>query len=119
MAPAACYVATLRVGGGARLKILDARVMSKAVVRTSVGCEELDARDGENILIRDDAPAFADVVHRVLREPVLRQRLENATRRTAERTYECDVIGRTMIPRLRGAARVRRPPQSLSRPENM
>src|SRR5262245_27477951 len=48
-----CFVVPLRVGGGTRLKILDAWAMGKAVVSTSVGCEGLEARDGENILIRD------------------------------------------------------------------
>src|SRR5690606_31191569 len=36
---AACFVVPLRVGGGTRLKILDAWAMGKAVVSTSVGCE--------------------------------------------------------------------------------
>ncbi len=95
---AACYVVPLRVGGGTRLKILDAWAMGKAVVSTSVGCEGLDARDGENILIRDEPAGFADAVHRVLRDPALRERLGNAARRTVETTYDWDVIGRTMIP---------------------
>src|SRR5439155_14376938 len=40
---AACYVVPLRVGGGTRLKILDAWAMGKAVVSTSIGCEGLVA----------------------------------------------------------------------------
>jgi glycosyltransferase involved in cell wall biosynthesis len=40
---AACYVVPLRVGGGTRLKILDAWAMGKAVVSTSIGCEGLAA----------------------------------------------------------------------------
>lgn len=98
VARAACYVVPLRVGGGTRLKILDAWAMGKTVVSTSVGCEGLDARDGVNILIRDDPAGFADAVHRVLREPTVRERLGKAARQTAERTYDWDVIGQTMIP---------------------
>ena len=95
---AACYVVPLRVGGGTRLKILDAWAMGKAVVSTRVGCEGLDARDGENILIRDEPAGFADAVHQVLRDRALRERLGNAARKTVETTYDWDVIGQAMIP---------------------
>ncbi|MEW5929181.1 MAG: glycosyltransferase family 4 protein [Gemmatimonadota bacterium] len=93
---AACYVVPLRVGGGTRLKILDAWAMGKAVVSTPVGCEGLDARDGENILVRDDPAEFAAAVRRVLDDEALRARLGEGARRTAEEVYEWDVIGRSM-----------------------
>lgn len=94
---AACYVVPLRVGGGTRLKILDAWAMGKAVVSTTVGCEGLDARDGENILVRDDPAEFAAATRRVLEDEALRARLGESARRTAEEVYEWDVIGRSMI----------------------
>lgn len=92
----ACYVAPLRVGGGTRLKILDAWAMGKAIVSTSIGCEGLDARDGENILIRDTAAGFADAVTMVLNDPALRTRLERGARETVESTYSWEIIGRGM-----------------------
>jgi glycosyltransferase involved in cell wall biosynthesis len=93
---AACYVVPLRVGGGTRLKILDAWAMGKAVVSTSIGCEGLDARDGENILVRDDPAEFAAAVRRVLEDEALRARLGEGARRTAEEVYEWEVIGASM-----------------------
>ena len=62
LAEAACCVVPLRAGGGTRLKILDAWAMGKAVVSTSIGCEGLDAVDGENILVRDEPDALAAAV---------------------------------------------------------
>jgi glycosyltransferase involved in cell wall biosynthesis len=94
---AACYVVPLRVGGGTRLKILDAWAMGKAIVSTSVGCEGLDARDGWNILIRDDPDAFAEAVRRVLEDRQLRERLEANARATAEQQYEWDLIGGRLV----------------------
>jgi polysaccharide biosynthesis protein PslH len=94
---AACYVVPLRVGGGTRVKILDAWAMGKAVVSTTVGCEGLEAVDGENILIRDDPQEFADAVRRVLGDPELRRRLGTAARRTVERRYGWEVIGERML----------------------
>ena len=93
---AACYVVPLRVGGGTRLKILDAWAMGKAIVSTSVGCEGLDAVDGQNILIRDDPTAFAAAVTTVLGDPALRASLERNARLTAEQKYSWEVIGATM-----------------------
>lgn len=94
----ACYVVPLRVGGGTRLKIVDAWAMGKAVVSTSIGCEGLDARDGENILVRDTPEEFAAAVESVLADPALRRRLEAGARATAERVYDWDVIGERMVP---------------------
>lgn len=94
---AACYVVPLRAGGGTRLKILDAWAMGKAVVSTSVGCEGLHARDGENILIRDEPDAFAEAVLQVLRSPGLRDRIGRNARRTAESDYDWGVIGKRMV----------------------
>jgi glycosyltransferase involved in cell wall biosynthesis len=94
---AACHIVPLRVGGGTRLKILNAWAMGKAVVSTSIGCEGLAATDGENILIRDGPKAFADAVATVLADDVLRRRLGNAGRETAERLYSWNRVGERMI----------------------
>lgn len=93
IAGAACYVVPLRVGGGTRLKILDAWAMGKAVVSTSMGCEGLHAVDGENIVIRDTPASFAQAVADVLLDSNLRERLGRAARLTAERLYSWEVIG--------------------------
>ena len=94
---AACCIAPIRVGGGTRIKILDAWAMGKAVVSTSIGCEGLAAADSDNILVRDDPRAFAEAVLAVLNDASLRQRLGRAGRSTAERVYSWETIGRGMI----------------------
>lgn len=94
---AACYVVPIRVGGGTRLKILDAWAMGKAVVSTTVGCEGLDATDGWNIIIRDDPAEFAAAVKEILNDEELRRRLGANARATAERNYSWNVIGERMI----------------------
>jgi glycosyltransferase involved in cell wall biosynthesis len=92
-AAAQCSVVPLRVGGGTRLKILDAWSMGKAVVSTSIGCEGLATVDGRNILIRDDAKSFADAVVQILSDADLRKRLGNEGRRTVENHYAWSIIG--------------------------
>ena len=93
---AACYVVPLRVGGGTRLKILEAWAMGKAVVSTSIGCEGLAAEDGRNILIRDDPASFAQAVRDVLRDETFRRRLGAEGRRTVERLYSWERIGESL-----------------------
>ncbi len=96
---AACFVVPLRVGGGTRLKILDAWAMGKALVTTSVGCEGLEAVDGGNALIRDTPESFASAVRDVLHDAALRARLGAAARETVERRYGWDSIGTTLTAR--------------------
>ncbi len=101
LAAARCCIVPLRIGGGTRLKILDAWAMGKAVVSTSIGCEGLDAVDGENILIRDTPDAIAGAVVQVLRDADLRAHLERNGRRVATETYNWSVVGQ----RIRSAYR--------------
>ena len=93
LAQARCCVVPIRIGGGTRLKILDAWAMGKAVVSTSIGCEGLAVVDGENIVIRDQPDAFADAVLRVLHDAPFRTHLERGARRTAVGTYGWGAIG--------------------------
>jgi glycosyltransferase involved in cell wall biosynthesis len=94
---ARCHVVPLRAGGGTRLKILNSWAMGKPVVSTSLGCEGLEAVDGDNILIRDDPKAFADAVGDVLTNDALRGHLGDRGRKTAETRYSWDGIGEQMI----------------------
>ena len=93
---ASCFIAPLRVGGGTRLKLLDAWAMGKAVVSTSLGAEGLEIAEGENILIADTARDFAKHVMLVLEDSLVRSRLEEGARGIAEREYSWDVLGKRM-----------------------
>ena len=90
-------IVPLRVGGGSRLKILDSWAMGKAVVSTPVGCEGLDARDGENILIRESPPEFAAGILSLLEETSLRTGIEKNARRVAEETYSWDAVAGILL----------------------
>jgi glycosyltransferase involved in cell wall biosynthesis len=99
MSAAACHIVPLRIGGGTRLKILNAWAMGKPVVSTSVGCEGLRAIDGDNILIRNDPREFASAIRSILSDESLRTSLGQRGRSTVERYYSWDVVGQQMIDR--------------------
>ena len=80
-------IAPLRVGGGTRLKIVEAMAMGKAIVSTTIGAEGIDVTAEEDILLADEPGAFADQVGRALDDAALRRRLGVAARRLVERRY--------------------------------
>jgi glycosyltransferase involved in cell wall biosynthesis len=93
----AVYVVPLRVGGGTRLKVLDAMAMGKAMVSTSIGCEGIDVRDGEHLVKADTPRTFADATVSLLQDPSRRLALGRAARALAEQRYAWPVIGRQLL----------------------
>jgi glycosyltransferase involved in cell wall biosynthesis len=88
----ACVV-PLRLGGGTRLKILEAMALGTPVISTLKGAEGLEVEDGVHLLLAETAGEFAAQVLRVLGSPELRENLRrNAARLVAEK-YEWSLIG--------------------------
>ena len=75
LASAACVVAPLRMGGGTRLKVLEALSMQKPLVSTTLGCEGLDVRDAEHLLIADGPDDMARAVTTLLEDRGFGERL--------------------------------------------
>jgi glycosyltransferase involved in cell wall biosynthesis len=78
-------IAPLLVGGGTRLKILEAMALRAPVIATPKGAEGLDSTPGIHLLLAETPDAFAQSVIRLLQNPGLRQQLsDNAYRLVAE-----------------------------------
>ncbi|MBI5670695.1 MAG: glycosyltransferase [Chloroflexi bacterium] len=75
-------------GGGMRVKILNALSQGIPMVSTTVGCEGINVRSGEDILIADDPQAFADACTRLLTDVALNDCITRNGRRTAEQQYD-------------------------------
>jgi len=102
------YVVPLRVGGGTRLKVLDAMAMGKALVSTSVGCEGIDVTPGEHLLVADTPPAFARAVLELLGSPARRLALGRAGRALVESRYSWGIVAENLLNAYRQAIVVRR-----------
>jgi glycosyltransferase involved in cell wall biosynthesis len=81
------FIVPIRIGGGSRLKILEAFAMKKAVVSTSIGAEGIDITPGKNILIADTPAEFSAAVLKLFQDPGLRLRLGKAGRDLVESKY--------------------------------
>jgi polysaccharide biosynthesis protein PslH len=81
------FVVPLHAGSGMRVKILDAWAWGLPVVSTPIGAEGIEVRDGENILLASDAPAFARATLRLLTHTELNQRLRSSGRSWVETHY--------------------------------
>jgi glycosyltransferase involved in cell wall biosynthesis len=82
------FVVPLRSGGGMRVKILDAWSRAIPVVRTAIGAEGLELRNGENIFLADDPQTFSDEVVRLLNNPETAGKVGAQGRRTVESHYD-------------------------------
>ena len=87
LAEAAVAIAPLLIGGGTRLKIVEAMAMAKAVVSTSLGAEGIAAEPGREIALADDPADFAATLKRVLEDRSLRERMGLAARALVEKRY--------------------------------
>ena len=82
----------LRIGGGSRLKILEALASGLPVVSTRVGAEGLCLRDGEHLVIADEPGALAAALLDAIRDPAAAQALAERGRALVLERYDWDVL---------------------------
>lgn len=70
---ARAFVVPLRIGGGMRIKILNAFSKGIPVISTSIGCEGLPVTAGQHLLIGDTPEEFADATLKLLNDPLAGQ----------------------------------------------
>jgi polysaccharide biosynthesis protein PslH len=90
------YVVPIRVGGGTRLKILDAFASGIPVVSTHAGCEGIEARDDVELLVRDTPDTFARAVLELVADRERRNAIAAAGRNLVEKRYSWTQIGTAM-----------------------
>ncbi|GJM42292.1 MAG: hypothetical protein DHS20C20_25740 [Ardenticatenaceae bacterium] len=68
-------LAPIFMGGGTRLKILEAMALRTPVIATSKGAEGLDVEHGKHLLLADTPQEYADAVVTLLRNPDLYKKI--------------------------------------------
>jgi glycosyltransferase involved in cell wall biosynthesis len=87
LARAGVVVVPLRMGGGTRIKILEALAMGKPIVSTTIGAENLGGRAEQHFLLADTPSAFAEKTALLLKNPTTGRGLGQAARKFVETRY--------------------------------
>jgi glycosyltransferase involved in cell wall biosynthesis len=95
----ACVV-PLRIGGGTRLKILEAMALGTPVVSTTKGAEGLALEPGKHLLIGDSPSEFAEQTIHLLQDSVLRNNLVSNGIQIVREKYDWVEIGNSFCDRL-------------------
>jgi sugar transferase (PEP-CTERM/EpsH1 system associated) len=97
LAGATVAIAPLLVGGGTRLKILEAFAMRVPVVATSLGCEGLSVVPDQHLLVADSPTELVAATVRCLCDAGLRASLAAAGHALAHTEYGWDRIGERLL----------------------
>jgi polysaccharide biosynthesis protein PslH len=96
LARAAGVVVPIRMGGGTRLKVLEALSMARPVVSTAVGCEGIAVEHGRHLLVADGPADFAAAACTVLADAELGSRLGRAGRDLVVDRYSWQRAGQVL-----------------------
>ena len=89
---AAISIAPYRLGGGTRLKVIEAMALCTPVIATSKGVEGLDVIHGEHLLIADEPDEYADAVLQILGDPSLGRSLADNAYALVQEKYDYSVV---------------------------
>jgi glycosyltransferase involved in cell wall biosynthesis len=98
----ACVV-PLRIGGGTRLKVLQAMALGTPVVSTTKGIEGLDLEPGRHVLVADSPESFASRVIQLIDDPAFGARLAIEARTAVRERYAWEPIVQTLESVIQGA----------------
>ncbi len=87
LARATVFACPMTLGSGIKNKILQAWSLAMPVVATTASLGGLSAKDGENLMVRDNPVGFAAALAEIIRDPTLSRRLGNAGRSTVVQRY--------------------------------
>lgn len=90
-------VVPLRIGGGSRLKILEAMAAGLPVVSTRLGAEGLEVTDGENIILADAPEAFGQAILDICANESQRAQIVQAARQLMLARYDWSAIGKMLL----------------------
>lgn len=98
------YVCPIRIGGGTRLKVLDALAMGRPMVATGLAVEGLGLAEDQHYLRAETPPEFVAQILRLHGDGALRQRLASAGREFVSEHFSWNTIGERLEAAYQAAA---------------
>ncbi|MDB5300399.1 MAG: glycosyl transferase family 1 [Phycisphaerales bacterium] len=92
LAHSAVMVAPLRIGGGSRLKILEAMAAGLPVVSTRIGCEGLTVQADRELIVADDVDDVSGALVRCIQEPASAAGMAERARQLVRSRYDWDTL---------------------------
>lgn len=92
LAQAGMLAVPLRIGGGSRLKILEALACGLPVVSTRIGAEGLELEPGRHLVVTDQVEEMTPALVQQIREPAPGLALAEAGRQRVLQRYDWDVL---------------------------
>jgi len=86
------FIVPLRIGGGMRIKILNAMSMGKCIVSTSIGAEGINLKNHHDIYISDEPETFAKDIIFLLRNQAIREKVSLNARETISTNYSWKAV---------------------------
>ncbi len=96
LARSALMVVPLRIGGGSRLKILEAFAAGLPVISTRIGAEGLLGQDGHHLSLVEHVDELAGAIVSTLRSPAAALARAGAARRLVEDHYDWQMLARKL-----------------------
>lgn len=96
LAAARLVIVPLRIGGGTRIKILEACAAGKPVISTTIGAEGLNLEAGKEIILADEPARFASSVIDLLRDPDRSESLARSARTAVLERYSQQTLEKSL-----------------------
>lgn len=90
----AISIVPLRIGGGSRLKILEAMAMGKPVISTSIGAEGLKVQNEKNILLADTPIEFGAKILELLSNSEKQEKIGKAGFELVKYNYDWETLAK-------------------------
>ena len=87
----------LNVGGGSRLKILEAMAAGVPVVSTKLGAEGLDVSDNQNVLLAESSAQLANGILKLIETADVRERLITGGHALVHARYDWSMLGAKLL----------------------
>jgi len=93
---ASVLVAPIYGGGGTRYKIFEAFASGLPVITTSIGIGGIDAKDGVQVVVRDEPEEIAQAAIELLNNPSLARKIAENAKRLVKNQFDWDPIARNL-----------------------